>query len=107
MNRPSRKLENATRRRRFLVHLSLVRDASGDSRQYALCIQPWTARRKRCSEATKRLYSDDCALVEVVNPLLPRGSDVRDVLGHIESNGGFFYLLRLTAEEAQRLGWQR
>lgn len=106
MNRPSRKLDHATRRRRYLVHLSLVRDASDDSRQYVLCIQPWTSRRKKCSEATKRLYSDECALIEVVNPLLPCGSDVRDVLEHIESNGGFFYLLRLTAEEAHRLGWQ-
>jgi hypothetical protein len=40
-----------------------------------------------------------------MNPLLPRGSDVRDVLSHIESPDGFLYLLHLSSEEAAHLGW--
>ncbi|MFP5233626.1 MAG: hypothetical protein ACLGQX_13530 [Acidobacteriota bacterium] len=45
-------------------------------------------------------------MIDVVNPLLLRGSDVRDVMEHIESPNGFFYLLRLSSEEAARLGWR-
>jgi len=51
-------------------------------------------------------FGDEFELVEAVNPLLPEGSDVRDVLAHIESQEGFLYLLHLTAEQAARLGWR-
>lgn len=49
---------------------------------------------------------DEYELIETINPLLPRGSDIRDVLSHIESPDGFLYLLYLSAEEANRLGWR-
>lgn len=106
MNSSRCKLDNATSRRRYLVHLSLVQAAGEDSQQYVVCIEPWAGPSKGCSKQSVRQIRDECALVEVMNPLLPCGSDVRDVLSHIESSGGFFYLLQLTAEEAQRLGWR-
>ena len=49
---------------------------------------------------------DEYELIETINPLLPHGSDVRDVLSHIESPDGFIYLLYLSSEEAERLGWR-
>ncbi len=49
---------------------------------------------------------DEYELTEALNPLLPHGSDVRDVLSHIESPEGFLYLLNLSSEEARRLGWR-
>jgi hypothetical protein len=106
MNPSQRKLERAAGKRRFLVHLSVVQNPGDSLHKYALCIKPWAAHRKRCTKQHQRLFSDECALIEVVNPLLPEGSDVRDVLAHIEGQGGFFYLLELAAEEARRLGWR-
>ena len=67
----------------------------------------WTSRVKGMDEIRERVFRDECELVEAMNPLLPPGSDLRDVLGHIECNDGFFYLLHLTAEQAQQLGWRR
>ena len=57
------------------------------------------------AEIHERAFCDQCELIETVNRLLPRGSDVRDVLGHIESPDGFLYLLHLSSEEAGCLGW--
>jgi hypothetical protein len=52
------------------------------------------------------VFADECELIAVINPLLPNGSDVRDVFEHIETPNGFFYLLRLSDEEAAQLGWR-
>jgi hypothetical protein len=41
-----------------------------------------------------------------MNALLPHGSDVRNVLSHIESPDGFLYLLYLSFEEVSNLGWR-
>lgn len=106
MNRQPPKVDLGRGRRRYLLHLCSALEADDDAHQYVARIQPWNARRRDLNERYERFFADECALVEVVNPLLPRGSDVRDVLGHIESADGFFYLLQLTAEEARQLGWR-
>ncbi|MFP5266593.1 MAG: hypothetical protein ACLGQU_04425 [Acidobacteriota bacterium] len=69
-------------------------------------IRPWSARGDSRAETMERVFADEWEMIDVVNPLLLRGSDVRDVMEHIESPNGFFYLLRLSSEEAARLGWR-
>ena len=69
-------------------------------------IRLWTARIRARAESQGRAFIDESELIEIVNPLLPRGSDVRDVLSHVESPDGFLYLLHLDSEEAARLGWR-
>lgn len=105
MSQNLRKLDHTPRRRRFLIHLSCAQE-SGKSRRYIARIELWKSRRTTPKERHKRLFADECALTQAMNPLLPSGSDVRDVLGHIECNDGFFYLLNLTSEEAGSLGWR-
>jgi hypothetical protein len=105
MSQPSHKLDPATDRRRYLIHLTCTFAADDDARRYVVRIQPWTSRLRTTTQRRERFFSDEYELVEIVNPLLPSGSDVRDVIGHIECNDGFFYLLHLTAEQAKRLGW--
>jgi hypothetical protein len=106
MRQSSPQLDRATPKRRYLIHISSVVEASDNSRQYLLSIQPWTSRLRTQTERQKRFISDECALAETLNPLLPSGSNVRDVLGYIENDGGFFYLLHLTSKEAELLGWR-
>ena len=72
---------------------------------YIARIQPWAARMSARAETRERVFTDECELIATINPLLPRGSDVRDVLSHIESPDGFLYLLHLNSEQAARLGW--
>jgi hypothetical protein len=103
---PSRKLDHAAGRRRYLIHISMERSAGGSSQEYRVCIEPWAARRSKCSEKGTLHFRGECALIQAVNPLLPCGSDVRDVLGQVESKGGFFYLIALTTEQARQLGWK-
>ena len=74
---------------------------------YTANIRLWAARGRSRLGAYERAFSDECDLIRTVNPLLENGSDVRDVLSHIESPDGFFYLLHLTAEEACKFGWRR
>lgn len=105
MSQTLRKLDHAQQRRRFLVHLSCAHE-SGEPRRYIARIELWTSRRTEPKRRHERLFADECALIQAVNPLLPCGSDVRDVLGHIECKDGFFYLLHLTSEEAGTLGWR-
>lgn len=107
MNSQTRKCDDAKIRRRYLLHLSTALEAGVSVHQYVARIQPWTSRRRALNEQHERFFVDEAALVEAVNPLLPCGSDVRDVLGHIESIDGFFYLLRLSPDEARQLGWIR
>lgn len=106
MNPSGQKLNLIPRRRRYVVHLYYSHEESSKGRRYIARIQPWTARNSSQAETYERSFADECELIEIINPLLPPGSDVRDVLSHIESPDGFLYLLHLSSEEAGRLGWQ-
>lgn len=97
----------ATRRHRFLLHLFGRRDGDGEDCQYTATIQLWAARGSSRSGTHECAFKDESDLIRTVNPLLANGSDVRDVLSHIESPDGFFYLLHLTVEEACKIGWRR
>lgn len=92
-------------RRRYLVHLFCAYGESSVSCRYTARIRVWTSRSIR-ARTYERAFSDECELIETVNPLLPNGSDVRNIFSHIESPDGFFYLLLLSFEEAEQLGWQ-
>ena len=92
-------------RRRYLVHLSCVLGGGCERCSYIARIRPWAARSGRHAELRERAFADECELIATINPLLPSGSDVRDVFDHIESPNGFFYLLHLSSEEAGQLGW--
>ncbi len=94
-------------RRRYLVQLLCVRGDEHESRSYFVRIRPWSARGNSRAKTMERVFADEWELIDVVNPLLPRSSDVRDVMEHIESPNGFFYLLRLSSEEAAQLGGRR
>jgi hypothetical protein len=107
MNTIGSKTNVAPRRHRFLLHLFGTREGGGEDCQYTATIRLWAARRKSGSGIHERTFKDEDDLIRTVNPLLENGSDVRDVLSHIESPDGFFYLLHLTAEEACKFGWRR
>lgn len=106
MNPSGEKLNLTPRRRRYVVHLYCSHDKVTKGRRFIARIQPWTARNSSQAETYERSFADECELIDTINPLLPPGSDVRDVLSHIESPDGFLYLLHLNLEEAGRLGWQ-
>lgn len=105
MIRETTKADSTKNRRRYLVHLTCSNKGESNSRRYVVFIQLWPMRRGRPAEVHTQIFSSETLLVSVMNPLLPRGSDVRDVLGHIECDDGFFYLLYLTNQEARQLGW--
>ena len=92
--------------RRYLVHVLGTRNRETEICCYITRISPWAARGSSRSGAHERVFADECELIAAINPLLPHGSDVRDVFEHIESPNGFFYLLRLSSEEAAQLGWR-
>ena len=104
MNGPRRKHASA-KRRRYLIHLFCLMGADHHPRTYVARIHPWTARRAPRACTQERVFADEYELTKILNPLLPRGSDVRDVLDLIESAEGFFYLLSLNIEQAGKLGW--
>ena len=104
MNADRRNHNLAGRHRRYLVHLSCVLKEDGESRHYLVRVRPAFERN---SEFGERDFQDDCDLISAINPLLPPGSDLRDVFGHIENSSGFFYLLWLSDKQAQQLGWNR
>jgi hypothetical protein len=106
MSQPTRKAGLAPTRRRYLVHLFSAHDESNDACSYFARIRLWTTRINLRAETFERPFSDQCEFIETLNRLLPNGSDVRDVLSHIESPDGFLYLLHLGPEEAGRLGWR-
>jgi hypothetical protein len=95
----------AERKRRYLVHLIAVQDDKNGKCLYVARSRPWSARPGSPIAPSERTFSDECELIETVNPLLLKGSDVRDVMGYIESPEGFLYLLSLTVSEAASLGW--
>jgi hypothetical protein len=106
MNPSADTLEFPPRKRRYLIHLVCAHDEGTNACRYIAHIQLWAARISAHAETQQRAFSDEYELIEVINPLLPRGSDVRDVLDHIEGPEGFIYLLHLDTEEAACLGWQ-
>jgi hypothetical protein len=93
------------RRRRYLVHLIASQDESTGGRRYIARVRLWSARPNPRAKTTEHDFADECELIEVLNPLLPKGSDVRDVLGCVESLEGFLYLLQLSQTQAASLGW--
>lgn len=92
-------------RRRYLVHLIASQDESIGGRRYIVHVRLWSARPNPRAKTAEHNFADECELIEVLNPLLPKGSDVRDVLGCVESPEGFLYLLQLSQAQAASLGW--
>jgi len=92
--------------RRYVVHLSCLREDGQKACRYIARIRPLAARAVAQVEVHERIFTDECALIETINPLLPSGSDVRDVFSHLESPDGFFYILCLTADQARQIGWR-
>lgn len=88
-----------------MVHLFCMHDESVEACRYFARIRPWATRTSAHIEAHEHAFSDQWDLIETINPLLPRGSDVRHVLSHIESPDGFLYLLHLSSEQAGSVGW--
>jgi hypothetical protein len=101
------KSKTSPRRHRFLLHLSGTSEGSCEECRYTARIRLWSSRGTSGVGTHERTFKDENDLIRTVNPLLKNGSDVRDVLTHIESPDGFFYLLNLTAEEAWKFGWPR
>ncbi len=106
MNLQASPPDYAERKRRYLVHLIAAQDDKTGDRHYVAHIRPWSARPSPRVAPKERRFADECGLVEALNPLLPKGSDVRDIMGHIESPEGFLYLLKLSPSEAALLGWR-
>lgn len=106
MSPAGQKHDPAPLRRRYLVHLLCPLEDGCQSCRYVARIRPWTARSGVHAETCELTFADEYELIATINPFLHRGSDVRDVLGHIESPHGFYYLLDLSSEEAGQLGWK-
>lgn len=94
------------RRRRYLVHLCCVHDEADRGCRYVARIQLWTNRSGGHTKAEERIFRDEYELIETINPMLSQGSDVRNVISHIENPEGFLYLLYLSSEDASTLGWR-
>jgi len=92
-------------RRRYLVHLICTYAEDNGQCCYLTRIRPWVARASVPMESRERLFADEDELIRTINPLLPRGSDIRHVLSNIGTEEGFLYLLRLSLKEAELLGW--
>ena len=106
MIRSKDNLNPEPRKRRYLVHLCCMHGQDGVTCRYIATIRLWTVRNTAHVKTQKYTFVDEYELVETMNALLPPGSDVRDVLSHIESPDGFMYLLYLSSEEACNLGWR-
>jgi len=105
MSSDDRNKDRSPARRRYLVHLFCVSEDGCASCRYIARIRPWAARYGVHAETCERAFADECELIATINPLLPSGSDVRDVFVHIESPKGFYYILNLTNKDARLLGW--
>lgn len=106
MNEARQKRCSAPSGRRYLIHLLCAPGSEKENCRYIARIRPWVSRSSSRTGSLQRTFADECELIEAINPLLPHGSDVRDVFEHIESPSGFFYLLHLSSEEAAQLGWR-
>jgi hypothetical protein len=102
-----RKPELAPKKRRYLVHLLCAQDEPKGVCRYIVRFQLWAAHSSAHAQIHERAFTDECELIETINPLLPPGSDVRDVLSHIENPEGFLYLLHLSSEQAGHLAGAR
>lgn len=87
------------------MQLASSQDESTGGRRYTARVRLWSARPNPRAKTTEHNFADECELIEALNPLLPKGSDVRDVLGYVESPEGFLYLLQLTQAQVASLGW--
>jgi hypothetical protein len=105
MSRSKDKPNRGPRKRRYLVHLCCTHDEDSLACRYIANIRRWTVRISADAKTQQYAFVDEYELIETINPLLPHGSDVRDVLSHIESPDGFLYLLYLSSEDAASLGW--
>ena len=92
--------------RRYLVHLCCVHDERSRACRYVAHIQLWTSRSSAHRKTQERVFRDEYELIETINPLLSHGSDIRDVISHIENPDGFLYLLYLSSKDASTLGWR-
>ncbi len=106
MTRSTQKLHPRPRRRRYLIHLCCLHDAGDRACRYVARIQLWTSGSSVHTKTHERVFTDEYELIETINPLLSEGSDVRNVISHIENPDGFLYLLYLSSEEANKLGWR-
>lgn len=106
MSRSTQKLDLEPRRRRYLVHLCCTHNEGRLACRYSANVRLWTVRSRVHAKTHEYIFRDEYELIETINPLLPRGSDVRDILSHVESQDGFLYLLYLSPEEAGSLGWR-
>jgi len=106
MSRSAQKRNRVLRRRRYLVHLCCEHDDSSRPCRYVARIHLWATRSSVQMKTHERVFTDEYELIEIINPLLSQGSDVRNVISHIEKPEGFLYLLYLSSEEANSLGWR-
>jgi len=106
MNPTAQKINPRSRRRRYLIHLCCTYDEVSHACRYAARIQLWKAHGSVQAKTQERVFTDEYELIKTINPLLPQGSDVRDVISHIENPDGFLYLVYLRSEEANSLGWR-
>lgn len=106
MNPLAEKPNPSPSKRRYLVHLSCASDETSGICNYSVHIRISNTRATR-AKTYLRVFSDECELIATINPLLPDGSDIRNIFSHIESPDGFFYLLHLSVDEAEQLGWCR
>ena len=106
MTRSEQKRNRVPRMRRYLVHLCCVHQDGSRACHYVARIQLWTTRSSVHTKTHERVFTDEYELIDTINPLLSQGSDVRNVISHIENPDGFLYLLYLTSEEASSLGWR-
>lgn len=106
MNDSVRKFSRVPSRRRYLVHLFCTHTEGNCACRYVARIKLWATRSNVHVKAEERVFADEYELIETINRLLPLGSDVRNVMSHIEGPDGFLYLLYLSSEEAISLGWR-
>jgi len=106
MKPPTQKIDPEPRRRRYLIHLCRTYDESSHAYCYTARVKLWKARSSVHAKTRERVFADEYELIEAINPLLPQGSDVRNVISHIENPDGFLYLLYLSSEEVNSLGWR-
>ncbi len=106
MNRQAQKRDQTPRKRRYLVHLYCTYDERRNVCRHIARIQLWNTRSSVHANTQERVFTDEYELIETINPLLPHGSDLRNVISHIQSPDGFHYLLYLSPEEAGTLGWR-
>jgi hypothetical protein len=94
----------SSQKRRYLIHIMSTYDERTGTRSYIVRTRRWSTRPTQIVRAAERQFADECELIKVLNPLLPQGSDVRDVLNDVEGPEGFIYLLHLNHTQAASLG---